>query len=151
MTSLTDGSAVLYWSESTPIASAAGLGRRLEDAATGTTSSVVDDVRAVLVHALGGGLALGRVTEAGEVRRLGQVLDLDLDVRVDRLGAGLVAGLELLDQRDLDATHEADVAGLGLECRGRADQERALLLGEHQAGDVRDRVALEGSQLRCRR
>ena len=46
-----------------------------------------------------GGLALGRVTEAREVRRLGEVLDLDLDVRVDRLGAGLVAGLELLDQR----------------------------------------------------
>ena len=138
MTSCTDGSAVLYWSESTPIASAAGLGGRLEDTATGATGSVVDDVGAAVVHALGGRLALGRVTEAGEVRRLGQVRDVDLDVRVDRLGARLVAGLELLDQRDLDATDEADVVGLGLQRGRRADQERALLLGEDQAGDVRD-------------
>ena len=73
MTSWTDGSAVLYWSESTPIALRAGLGGRLEDTATGATGSVVDDVGAAVVHALSGRLALGRVSEAGEVRRLGQV------------------------------------------------------------------------------
>src|SRR5690606_8153341 len=61
---------------------AAGLGGRLEDAATRATGRVVDDVRTVLVHALGRGLALGRVTEAGEVRRLGEVGDVDGDVRV---------------------------------------------------------------------
>ena len=73
------------------------LGRR-EDAAAGATGGVVDDVGAALVHALGRGLALGRVVEAAEVRRLGEVLDVDLDVRVDRLGAGDVARLELLDE-----------------------------------------------------
>src|SRR5690349_24129676 len=40
---------------------------------SGATGSVVDDVRAAVVHALRGRLALGRVTEAGEVRHLGQV------------------------------------------------------------------------------
>ena len=97
---------------------------------------MVDDVRAVVVHALGRGLALGRVTEAGEVRHLGEVGDVDLDVGVDRLGTGDVAGLELLDQRGLDAADEADVVVLGLQRRSGTDQERALLLGEDQAGDV---------------
>ena len=67
---------------------------------------MVDDISATVEHALGRDLALGRVTEAGEVRRLGQVLDLNLDARVDGLGTGDVAGLELLDQRDVDATDE---------------------------------------------
>ena len=53
MTSWTAGSAVLYWSESTPIASSpAGLGGGLEHAATGAAGGVVDDVGAVVVHAL---------------------------------------------------------------------------------------------------
>ena len=42
---------------------AGGLGCG-EDATAGATSGVVDHVGAVLVHALGSGLALGRVTEA---------------------------------------------------------------------------------------
>jgi hypothetical protein len=137
MTSCTDGSAVLYWSESTPIA------RPPASWAASKTPppeppAVVDDVGAVVEHALRRGLALGGVTEAGEVRRLGQVDRVDDDVGVDLLGTGLVAGLELLDQGHLDAADEADVARLGLQGRRRADQERALLLGEGQAGDVRD-------------
>ena len=59
-----------------------------------------------------GGLAAGGVVEAREVGLL-DVLDVDLDVRVDGLGAGDVAGLELLDQVDVDAADEADVVGLG--------------------------------------
>ena len=54
---LTDGSAVLYWSESTPIAGCR-TPVRLEDARTGATGGGVDDVGAVVVHALRGGLAL---------------------------------------------------------------------------------------------
>src|SRR5207342_2668067 len=86
--------------------------RSVEDTGARATSGVVHDVRALLVHALGRGLALGRVTEAAEVRRLGEVLAVDLDVRVDGLRAGNVASLELLDERDVDATDEADVARL---------------------------------------
>ena len=61
----------------------------------------------------------------------------------DGRGAGDEAGLELLDQVVLDATDEADRAGLGLERSSGADQERALLLGEHQrrhVGQVDDGV-----------
>src|SRR5690606_5357377 len=114
-----------------------GAGRlgRLEHAAAGAAGRLVDHVGARVVHALGDGLALRRVVEAGEVRRLGQVLALDLDVRLDGLRARDVAGLELLDQRGLDAADEADVAHLGLERRDRADEERTLLLGEDEVGD----------------
>ena len=50
--------------------------------------------------------------------------------------AGLVARLELGDQRHLDAAHEADGAGFREQAGGRAHEEGALLLREHQAGDV---------------
>ena len=58
------------------------------------------------------------------------------DVRVDRLGTGDVAGLELLDEGVVDATDEADVVGLGRQGSGDADEEGALLLGEAEVGDV---------------
>src|SRR3954468_13675019 len=103
----------------------AGLGRRLEDALTRATSRVVDDVRAALVHALGDDLALGRVGEAGEVTVGRDVLHVDLDARLGRLGTGDVAGLEPLDQRGLDTTHEADVVGGRLQRRRGATEERA--------------------------
>lgn len=100
---------------------------------------MVDDVRAALVEALGRGLALGRVTEAREVRRLGEVGAVDLDVGVDLLGTRDVAGLELLDEGNLDATDVADVTGLALQRRGGTDEEGTLVLGE---GEVRDVLAL---------
>jgi hypothetical protein len=77
-----------------------------------------------------------------EVPRRRDVLDVDLDVRVHLLRTGLVARLEGLDQRHVDAADEADPAGLGLQ-RGRgAGEERALLGGEDQPGNV---VALAGA------
>ena len=107
--------AVRYWSESTPIAhmpspaSTAGV----EHTVAGRTGGVEDHVGAVVVHRRGGGLAAGRVVEAAEVGLL-DVLHVDLDVRVDGLDTGVVAGLELLDQVDVDAADEADVVGLGV-------------------------------------
>ncbi len=47
-----------------------------------------------------------------------------------------VAGLELLDEFVLDATDEADGAGLALQRRGGTDEERALLLGEDERRHV---------------
>ena len=58
------------------------------------------------------------------------------DGGVDRLGAGHVARLELLDEVGVDAADEADVVGLRLQGGGRADEEGALLLGEGDLGDV---------------
>ena len=114
------------------LAGLAGGGGGFEGAETGTTCSRVHDVSAGLV--LGGGefLALGRVVEAAEVRRLADVVGEDLDVRVDGLGASGVAGFELLDEFVLDATDESDGARLALQCRSGTDEERALLFGEHE-------------------
>src|SRR6478609_5827371 len=92
-----------------------------EDTATGATGRVVDHVGAVLVHALGRGLALGRVTEAGEVRRLREVLDLDLDVGVDRLGAG-----------DVRRVHDREL-GVGV---GLGDLGNGRGVGEADGDDV---------------
>ncbi len=135
------GDTRLYWSESTPIAHTvaglAGFGSGLEHAETRTTSGGVDDVGAGLVLRRSDLLALGRVVEAGEVRRLRDVVRQHLDVGVDGLRTGGVAGLELLDEVVLDATDEADRAGLALERSGGADEERALLLGEDERCHVR--------------
>ena len=153
MTSLTSARpATLYWSESTPMASLLGRLDRLEHALPGRAGRVVDDVGAAVELAAGHLLALRRVVEAGEVAGRAEVLDVDLDVRGDRLGALHVAGLELLDQRHLDAADEADLAGLGLQRGGGADQERALLLGEDQRRDVGqlDRAVVDDRELRLR-
>src|SRR6478672_6925622 len=114
---------------------ASSLGGR-EDTAARAARGVVDHVGAALVEALSGRLALGGVVEAGEVRRLREVLALDDDRRVGRLGASDVARLELLDEVGGDAPDEADRVGLGLQRGGRTDEEGALLLGEGQLGDV---------------
>ena len=64
----------MYWSESTPIAHTvaglAGFGSGLEHAEAGAAGGGVDDVSAGFVLRRGDLLALGRVVEAGEVRRL---------------------------------------------------------------------------------
>ena len=95
--------AVRYWSESTPIAHlpSPALDRGVEDARAGPAGGVVDDVGAVVVHAGRGGLAAGRVVEAGSRSDSSMYWHVDLDVRVDGLDTGDVAGLELLDQVDV--------------------------------------------------
>src|SRR3954451_12556955 len=112
-----------------------GLGR-LEDAEAGAAGRRVDDVGALVVHALGDDLALRRVVEPGEVAGGRDVLDVDGDVRLHGLGAGHVAGLELLDQRGLLTADEADVVGRRLQGGGDTGQEGALVLREPQSGDV---------------
>src|SRR5665647_2499374 len=116
-------------------AAAGGSGGGVFTAARATCCGV-DHVCTLLVHARGRDLALGRVTEAREVRRLGEVLDLDLDSWVDRLGAHDVASLELLDEVDVDATDETDVGRLGLQSSRSTHEERALVLGEREVLDV---------------
>ena len=140
MTGWRSAAAVWYWSLSTPIASAFFGLRGLEDAGAGAAGRGEDDVRPGVVHAVRGLGARRRVVEALAVRRVGQVLDLDLDVRLDGLGAGREARLELLQERDEAATDVADVARLALQGGRRADEERALVLGEDQAGHVRRTV-----------
>src|SRR4051794_1180118 len=112
-----------------------GLGR-LEDAEAGAAGRRVDDVGTLVVHALGDDLALRRVVEPGEVAGGRDVLDVDGDVRLHGLGAGHVAGLELLDQRGLLTADEADVVGRRLQGGGDTGQEGALVLREPQSGDV---------------
>ena len=109
----------------------------LEDAAAGAACGVVDDVGTRLVHAVGSRLALVDGVEAGEVGNLREVLDLDLDVRLDGLRARDVASLELLDEGRLDAADEADGVALRLEGSRGTDEEGALVLGERDLLDVR--------------
>lgn len=124
------------WSESTPMAralapAAASIAPLPEEAGGG-----VDDVGLLVELALRGFLALVGGGEAGEVRRGGQVGDLDRHVRVDGLDARAVTGLELLDQLGLHTADEAHVLGLRLEGGGDTGEVGALLLGERQRGDV---------------
>ncbi len=109
---------------------------RLEHALPRPAGRVVDDVGTPVELPAGRLVAAHRVVEAARVAGRGEVADVDLDVRGDRLRPRDVAGLELLDQRGLDAADEPDPAGLGLERRRGADQERPLLLGEDQRRDV---------------
>ena len=97
---------------------------------------VVDDVRAGLVHGLGDDLGLGGLEPALEVGRLGDVGVEDADVRIHGLHARLEAGVEPPDEIDVHAADEADGAGRGFQRRGGAHQERALVLGEDQPGEV---------------
>src|SRR3954447_15906001 len=111
-------------------------GRRLEHAEPGTTGRRVHDVGTAVVDALRDDLSLGRVVEAREVTGRRDVPDVDGDVGLHGLRAGDVAGLEALDQGRLDAAHEADVIGRRLQGRRHAAEERALVRGEEQAGQV---------------
>ena len=97
---------------------------------------MVDDVGARLVHGLGDNLGLRRLEPAVEVGWLCDVGVQDPDVRVHGADACFEAGVEPPDEVDVDAADEADGAGRGLQRRGCADQERALVLGEDQPGEV---------------
>src|SRR5262245_15075002 len=90
----------------------ARLDHGLEQTLARGTGGGVDHIDPFAVHRGRDRLALGRVGETGEVRRLGDVLHLDRGVRVHGLRAGGVPGLELLDEVVLDAADEAELAGL---------------------------------------
>ncbi len=145
------GLAVRYWSESTPIASLSASTAALNSPAPDAPGGVVDDLGAVVVHRRW--TAPRPCTGSLNARRVvADVLDEHLDVRVDRRRAGLVAGLELLDQRAGLAAEEPDRVALALERRRRADQERALVLLEGVVGHVRDRIGVvRRGRTRCRR
>src|SRR3546814_14672876 len=76
---------------------------------------VVDHVGASAVLTEGDLLALGGVVEAGEVRGLADVLHVHRGIGRDLGRTGHEAGLELLDEVDLDAADEAQLAGLARE------------------------------------
>ena len=95
---------------------------------------------------LGDRLALGRVVEALGRIRVGLLVE-DLDVRLDRLGAVLVAAPVVDDGRDVRAADRADRAGLGQAGGDDAGEIARLGLGEDDALVVREqrgRVALAG-------
>ena len=125
-----------YWSESTPMASFSSAAAASKTPLPDRPDGVEDDVRAVVVERRRGGLATRRVGERLLVGLVGQPLHLDGGLRVDLLDARLEAGGERVDDRTLDAAHEADLVGLGLQAGGDADQEGALLGREGEVGDV---------------
>ena len=126
----------------------------LEGALAGQPGDLEDDVRALLDLLLGDRLALGRVVEALGRIRVGLLVE-DLDVRLDRLGAVLVAAPVVDDGRDVRATDGADRAGLGQAGRDDAGEVARLGLGEDDALVVREQrrgVALAGERrIRVRR
>src|SRR2546429_241700 len=67
---------------------------RLEDPDTGPAGHVEDDVGAGLVHTPGHLPGPGGIGEAAEVRRLGEIADVDGGAGVDPPGPGHEAGLE---------------------------------------------------------
>src|SRR5262249_3863457 len=80
---------------------------------------VVDDVGAAIVDRERELLALCRVLERAAVDA--RVLDVDRGRRLSLLDARDVAGLELLDQRDLHPADEAKLVRLRQQVRTRAD------------------------------
>ena len=96
--------------------------------------------RLLLQLALGGGLALVGAGEAALLGGLRQVLREDLHAGLGVLDALRVAGLELVDERDVHAADEADRVGLGGLGGRDTGEVRGLLLGEDERRDV---VALD--------
>src|SRR6185295_11403790 len=124
---------------------------RLEHAEPGGSGGGVDDVGAAVELAPGQLAAPRRVVPRGR-RRARHVLE-DLDLRIDEPGALLVAESELADQRDVHAPDEPDLARLRGHGRRHPDEERALVLLEHDRldiGQIHDRVddgELDGGEL----
>ena len=107
----------------------------LIDTDPGATGGGIDHIGALGELGLGQFCTLGRVGE-GCRGGAGHVL-IDVDLRIDVLGALLIAALELADQRDVHAAHEADLAGLGGDgCQG-THQEGTFMLLEDEGLDVR--------------
>ena len=108
--------------------------RRLEHAVPGSAGGVVDHVGAAVDLGLRELPALHRVVP-GVGRGAGHVLQ-HLDLRVGVFRPLDVAAAEAVDQRDVHAAHEAELAGLGRHGAEQAHQERALALLEQDRLDV---------------
>ena len=113
----------------------AGVSRRAQHADARAAGRVVDHVGAAVDLALGEFAALHRIVP-GRARGAGHVLE-HLGVLLGVFHALDVAAGELADERDVHAAHEADLAGLGSLGRQQTDQERALMLLEHDRLHVR--------------
>ena len=107
----------------------------LIDTDPGATGGGIDHIGALGELGLGQFCTLGRVGE-GCRGGAGHVL-IDVDLRIDVLGALLVAALELADQRDVHAAHEADLAGLGGDGGQGTHQEGTFMLLEDEGLHVR--------------
>ena len=103
----------------------------LDDAHAGAAGSVVDDVGALGDHVLRSGGAAGGVTKV-----VGVVLQ-NGGVGADGQNTGDEAHAELVHGREHHALNIADGLALGDGAGDQADEVGGLLLGEHQAGDVR--------------
>src|ERR1044071_5412534 len=127
--------------------------RRVEHPITGLTAGMIDDVDATRVLRQRELLALRRIRErlglrssvGGQHGAIGAYL----------LHAGLEAGLELADERDLHPAHEAELLGLGDPARDRADQDRSLVLAKAKPDeigwslvDALRQVVIDASELR---
>ena len=107
----------------------------LIDTDTGTAGCGVNHVSAFGELGLGQLGTFGRVSKRGRGRAR-HVLE-HFDLRIDVLGALLVAALELADQRDVHAAHETDLAGFGGDGSQCAHQEGTFMLLEDDGLDVR--------------
>ena len=104
------------WSTSTPMPPDAVRGAdRLEGALSGQAGDLEDDVGVTAGELAGERLALGRVVEPDRRVRIGLLVE-DLDVRLDRLGAVLVAAPVVGDGRDVRCRRRRRSCPILLRC-----------------------------------
>ena len=103
---------------------------RFQATVAGVAAAAEDHIRLLGDHRQADFLALGRIGEGRDV------LVERRHLRVDALGAVLVAGDEAHDRRDFHAGDRADDTGFAHAGRQDARQVADLILLEHQAGDV---------------
>src|SRR5690554_5747558 len=106
-------------------------GCRIDDAAAGSTSCVVDDVGAALI------LADGQLTAAAGVVESTGVVHQHLSIKVGPFDAFFKTNLELADQGNFHTAHEAHDVGFGHHTCHNAYQEGTFMLFEEQGGYVR--------------
>ena len=114
---------------------------------------VEDDIGPLLVQVAGSLAPAERVFEtAAVVRAGGQVGRQDLDVGIHGPCSGLEARFERPDEVGVKTAEEADDAGLRFRGGRRPDQERTLLVGRREVGDVwcvvRERQDVVGVRVR---
>ena len=108
--------------------------RGFEHAESGGAGGVEDHVHALIVHRQRHLFAASRIAECFG-RDTGVVHD-HLAIGADMLHAGAIARFELVNERDVHATHEAHLLGVPYERGQRAHEKRALLLAEFERDEV---------------